>query len=100
MSGGQWDGLRVDHAALDAAAADLAATVRAMDARLDRLAAELAPLRTGWSGAQQEAYRAAQATWDAAMAQMRDLLALTGRAVEQANDAYRAADLRGAARFG
>ncbi|MEQ6903846.1 WXG100 family type VII secretion target [Nocardioides sp. YIM 152588] len=94
------DGLRVDHAALEGAADDLHAAVRAIDARLDRLDHDLAPLRADWSGAQQEAYRSAQATWDAAMAEMRDLLDLTQRAVRQANAEYRAADLRGAARFG
>lgn len=93
------DGLRVEHAALDAAAADMDETVRRMDDRLDRLEADLAPLRSQWAGAQQEAYRAAKAQWDGAMRQMRNLLDESHRTVCSANLDYVAADNRGASRF-
>lgn len=94
------DGLRVDHAGLETAADDLLVTVREIDDRLRRLAQELAPLRSDWSGQAQRAYHEAQARWDAAILEMRALLEETGRAVRQSNDEYRAADLRGAAAFG
>lgn len=97
MSG--FDGLRVEHAALDGAAADMAATVRAMDARLDALEHQLAPLAHEWAGAQQDAYRVAQAAWDGAMREMAELLDHTHRAIQQSNLDYAAADARGAARF-
>lgn len=94
------DGLRVDHAGLDRAAEDLRATVARIDDRLDRLGSELAPLRGEWSGQAQQAYVTAQATWDRALREMRDLLDRTGHAVQESNADYHAADLRGARSFG
>lgn len=93
------DGLRVDHAGLDQAAADLYTTVKNIDDRLHRLESELAPLRSDWSGQAQHAYVAAKAKWDAAMQEMRNLLDETSRMVSQSNAEYRAADQRGAAAF-
>jgi WXG100 family type VII secretion target len=94
------DGLRVNHAALDAAADDLGRTVTAIDGRLGRLDQELAPLRSEWAGNAQQAYAAAKARWDGAITEMRDLLQETSRQVHQSNADYRAADRRGAASFG
>jgi 6 kDa early secretory antigenic target len=94
------DGLRVHHAGLDTAAEDMYRTVTAMDERLDRLAHELAPLRSDWTGAAQQAYTAAKAQWDQAILEMRDLLGETSRTVTRSNAEYRAADQRGAASFG
>ncbi len=93
-------GLRVNHAGLDQAAQDLHATVRRIDERMDRLEAELSPLRSDWSGQAQQAYTTAQARWDAALREMRDLLDATSRTVSQSNADYRAADRRGASSFG
>lgn len=93
------NGLRVVHPGLDRAADDLRTAVRRIDERLDRLEGELAPLRHDWSGDAQTAYTTAQATWDRALQEMRDVLDDTGRAVQVANADYRAADLRGARRF-
>ncbi len=92
--------IRVDHAALDQAAADMAQKVREIAARLDDLEAELAPLRAGWSGQAREAYDVAKRQWDAAMHEMHALLDEAGRAVSRSNAEYRARDLAGAARFG
>jgi len=94
------DGLLVDHAGLDAAAADLMAIVDRIDARLQGLDRELAPLRGGWVGDAQLAYVAARARWDGAVGEMRDLLHTTALQVRLANDAYRAADARAARAFG
>jgi len=94
------DGLRVDHAGLDRAAADLMSVVNRIDARLQTLERELGPLRTSWVGEAQQAYTAAQARWDTAVREMRDLLRSTAEQVMAANDAYRAADARGARAFG
>jgi len=93
------DGLRVNHAGLDAAAEDLGRAVRGIDERLDRLESELAPLRSDWTGSAQQAYTAAKAAWDGAMGEMRTLLAQTSVAVTRSNAEYRAADQRGAASF-
>lgn len=93
------DGLRVHHAGLDAAADDLRRTVNDIDGRLNRLEQELAPLRSDWTGNAQQAYVAAKARWDRAIAEMRDLLDETSRSVRQSNLEYQAADRRGAASF-
>ncbi len=93
------DGLRVVHAGLDRAADELMGVVNAIDARLQRLDQELQPLRTAWIGDAQQAYAAAKQRWDAAISEMRDLLAQTSRQVGVANAAYRAADARGARTF-
>jgi 6 kDa early secretory antigenic target len=94
-----FDGLRVNHAGLDAAADDLRRTVNDIDGRLNRLEQELAPLRSDWAGNAQQAYTAAKARWDGAIAELRDLLDETSRSVRQSNAEYQAADQRGAASF-
>lgn len=95
----RFEGILVDHAALEQAAQDLTAAVKAIEGRLDQLDAELAPLRSDWVGSAQESYQAAKATWDRAMAEMTTLLAQTSAAVAVSNAEYRAADQRGAAAF-
>lgn len=93
------DGLRVNHAGLEQAADDMRTTVQRIDERMDRLESELEGLRNSWAGNAQQAYVAAKAKWDAAIGEMRDLLADTSMTVNQSNDEYRAADQRGAASF-
>jgi WXG100 family type VII secretion target len=93
------DVISVDHAALQQAAADLARAVTASEERIDRLAAELAPLQAEWYGSAQEAYVEAKAVWESAQAEMRSLLARLGVAVASAQEAYRTADQAGARAF-
>lgn len=93
-------GIHVDHAALAATSQQLLAGARAIGDRLDRLEQELAPLRGSWSGSARASYDTAKAQWDAAVEDMVLLLAQVGHGVEAADAAYRAADQRGAARFG
>lgn len=92
--------LRVDHDGLAAAAADLTATARAIAGDLERLEADLAPLRSSWSGMAQGAYEEARSRWQAAMREMLAVLGGLGEAVRESDAAYRAADERGASRFG
>jgi 6 kDa early secretory antigenic target len=94
------DGLKVDHAGLARTADDLLGIVNRIDERLQRLDHELAPLRTSWIGEAQRAYVEAQAQWDTAVREMRDLLRATAQQVTLADEAYRAADARGARAFG
>ncbi|WP_028474641.1 WXG100 family type VII secretion target [Nocardioides alkalitolerans] len=92
-------GLTVDHGTLEATAQDLVAAARQIEARLDRLEQELAPLRSEWSGNAQEAYVRAKAIWDQEMTRMIELLQATSNSVTNSNAEYRAADRRGADRF-
>lgn len=93
------DGLLVNHAALSATAQQLLGTATRIDGRLDALEGQLTTLRNGWTGSAQEAYLQAKATWDAAIADVIGILRDSGSLVEASNGEYRAADLRGAARF-
>ena len=93
------DGLRVNHAGLETAAADLLQAVKDIDDRMTRLENELAPLKSDWTGNAQTAYHVAKGKWDTAIEEMRLLLEDTGRTVNTSNDEYRAADRRGAALF-
>ena len=95
-----FDGLLVNHGALDQAAADCAQGVRNIEARMDRLASELAPLSSEWSGQAQATYVECKARWDAAIAEMAALLAQTSTAVTQSNSDYIRADIAGANQFG
>jgi 6 kDa early secretory antigenic target len=94
-----YDGLLVDHAALDRIADDLRGAVAAIDARLDRLEADLAPLRTEWGGQAHDAYVAAKTAWDRAMLEMKAVLADTSRAVVEANAGYARSDRTAASAF-
>ncbi|MGB0099704.1 MAG: WXG100 family type VII secretion target [Nocardioides sp.] len=94
------NGLRVNHAGLDTAAEDLRRAVQQIDDRLNRLESELAPLRSDWTGQAQQAYQVSKAKWDAAMQEMKTMLAETSATVSQSNQEYMAADQRGAASFG
>lgn len=97
--GSNQGGLRVNHAALDQAGMDIGGTVTKMDERLDRLERELEPLRSQWSGDQQQVYYVAKGNWDAAMAALRQGLADSRTTVDLSNSEYAAADRRGANRF-
>ncbi len=99
MSSDGPDLLRVHFADLDTASTDLRRSVTDIDDRLDRLEHELAPLRSDWTGSAQQAYLIAKTRWDRSILEMRDLLAETGRAVQESNAEYQAADRRGAASF-
>ncbi|MFC6153856.1 WXG100 family type VII secretion target [Nocardioides yefusunii] len=94
-----FDGIMVDHGSLDQASADLGSAARKIRSRLDELESQLAPLAEQWSGEARESYATAKRTWDQALAEMVTLLSDVSLAVADSNDAFRAADRRGAARF-
>ncbi|WP_110180639.1 WXG100 family type VII secretion target [Nocardioides solisilvae] len=94
-----FDGIRVDHGALDQAATDLKSTAKKIEARLDDLENQLKPLASDWTGSAKESYRQAKQTWDTAINEMVVLLDQVGMAVQSSNEEYKAADSRGAGRF-
>lgn len=95
-----FDGIKVNHAALDQAASDMLQTVKDIDDRMNRLESELAPLKSDWAGNAQNAYQIAKQKWDTAISEMRDLLNETHQTVGMSNQEYADADKRGAAAFG
>lgn len=92
--------IRINHASLQQAAADIRATMNQIETRLDNLEKELAPLRSDWNGGQKDAYHQAKAKWDNAINEMKLLLNDTQRAVEESSMEFGRADARGAAKFG
>ncbi|WP_238998344.1 WXG100 family type VII secretion target [Nocardioides limicola] len=95
-----FDGIKVDHGGLEGAAAQLMSTAQKIGGRLDQLDGELAPLKSDWDGNAKAQYQVAKTEWDGAMKDMMLLLQDVSRAVSSSNDEYRAADQRGAGRFG
>lgn len=93
------DGIRVNHAALDQAAADMQQAVKDIDDRLNRLESDLNPLKSDWAGGAQQAYYVAKSKWDTAILEMKELLNETHLSVTSSNQDYMAADKRGAAQF-
>ncbi|MCD4523454.1 MULTISPECIES: WXG100 family type VII secretion target [unclassified Nocardioides] len=93
------DGIRVNHGAVDQAAADMYQKVKDIDDRMNRLESELEPLRSQWIGQAQSQYTVSKAKWDMAIQEMRDLLDKSSQTVYQSNAEYAAADKRGAAQF-
>ena len=93
------DGIRVNHAALDQAAADMYQAVKDIDDRMNRLEDELKPLKNDWHGNAQTTYVQAKAAWDAAILEMKDLLDRSSKTVYESNASYAAADKKGADYF-
>ena len=92
--------IRINHASLQQAAADIRATMNQIETRLENLEKELAPLRSDWNGGQKDAYHQSKAKWDNAINEMNLLLRDTQRAVEESSAEFSRADARGAAKFG
>jgi early secretory antigenic target protein ESAT-6 len=94
-----FDGLLVDHAALDQAAQDLSNAVRDIDARMNQLEDELRPLQSDWTGRAKDQYAISQQRWNTAIYEMLSVLGQTSTSVTQSNADYISADQRGAQSF-
>jgi WXG100 family type VII secretion target len=94
-----FDGLLVDHAALDQAAQDLSNAVRDIDVRINQLEDELRPLQSGWTGRAKDQYAISKQRWNTAIHEMVTVLGQTSTGVTQSNADYIAADHRGAQSF-
>lgn len=92
--------LKVNFGGLDTAAADIQGSANQIEGRLDQLESELAPLRADWTGSASEAYQQAKAKWDAAMGDMKALLAEIGVAVSSSNSDYQATEAANTSRWG
>lgn len=95
-----FDGIKVQHGRLEQGAADVLSAAKRIEGRLDQLEGELKPLSSDWNGSAKAAYADAKAKWDAAMTEMIALLQQASQGVDSSNAEYRAADQRGASRFG
>lgn len=94
-----FDGLLVNHGALDQAAQDLSTAVNGVQARMDALHRDLMPLSSGWTGEARAAYDIAKVKWDTAIFEMAQLLARTSQSVSMSNQDYHHTDVRSAGTF-
>lgn len=92
--------LKVQFGSLETAAGDIAGSANKLEARIDTLESELAPMRSSWEGEAQAAYIACKAKWDQGMRDIKALLAEIGTAVSQSNSDYMATEKANAGRWG
>ena len=81
--------IKVTFGALSAAQGDVASTAARITNQLEDLKRFLAPMVATWTGAAAQDYQAKQRQWDAAAADIRDVLAKIGVALGAAHDSYR-----------
>ena len=91
--------MKVEYSTLDGHAADIRTAANQVEARLDQLQTELAPLRSDWTGAASESYQQAKAKWDAVMADIRALLLDIGVGVNTSNSEYQSTENTNTARW-
>lgn len=90
--------LRVDPTVMNAATADLNATVNKMDQTLNELEQKVqAEIDRGWIGQAADSYRVSKSNWDRVIEELKLLLASNAVAVDAANVDFISADKRNAA---
>ncbi|GAA1877610.1 hypothetical protein GCM10009836_68770 [Pseudonocardia ailaonensis] len=91
--------IKVTFAELAAAQSAVAGTAQRINAQLDDLERELAPLVATWQGQAATDYAARQRQWDAAAADLTAVLARIGAALGQADQGYRQVEAANARRW-
>lgn len=91
--------LQVTFAEIAQTASTISSSATQVDGQLDELRAEVTKTLGGYQGEAREAYEAAQAKWDAAAADLQKVLAAIGVAVQQAGEAYEAAEKKNLGRW-
>src|SRR5690348_5346114 len=86
------DYTQVDFGGLGQGSAGILATHRALQASLDDLERQLEPMLGTWDGQAKEAYFQQKQKWDSAAQAMAQILHQMGRAVDEANNNYQAAE--------
>lgn len=95
-----YNGLLVEHAALEQIQNDLRQAVQAIDDRMARLDGDLGRLRSDFDGNARGSYDSSKAKWDAAINEMRLLLNDTGAQVGDSNAEFARVDNLAATRMG
>jgi WXG100 family type VII secretion target len=78
--------IQVDYAAMEEAAGVIGGSSKTIEQKLEELDGQLKKIQ--WEGGDREAYAAQKAKWDAAVADMNQLLAQIGSAVTTAREGY------------
>lgn len=93
------DGIKVTFGGLEAAAGNITTQANKVQGSLDDLKARLAPLVASWTGTAAENYAAHQQKWDTAAADLQQVLAAIGTAVQRAAEDYRDGERHNASRW-
>ncbi|XVV03254.1 WXG100 family type VII secretion target [Actinosynnema sp. CA-248983] len=96
MNDGQ---IKVSFGELGNAASSIGAQAGQVQQQLDDLKARLQPIVNLWEGAASGAYMEKQAQWDQAAADLQQVLSSIGVAVQQATEAYEAAERQNISRW-
>jgi len=91
--------LLVNFAALQQAGGDIGKAVAKLQAQLDQLESDAAPLVSTWSGEAKQAYDARQATWRAASADLQGILQRIQGAVDRSAEDYISTEKQATQRF-
>jgi early secretory antigenic target protein ESAT-6 len=83
------DGIKVTFGGLEAAAGGISSNASKVQGSLDDLKTFLQPLVATWTGTASETYNAHQAKWDTAAADLQQVMAAIGTAVQRAAEDYR-----------
>lgn len=86
------DRIEVSFGELANAASSISSQASQVQQQLDDLKQRLAPVIAQWDGAASGSYQEAQAKWDNSAADLQSVLASIGVAVQQATEAYEAAE--------
>jgi len=89
----------VNFPAMQQGVSDVRAGWNNINAQLDDLKAYLAPMRNTWTGSAREAYDAEQTKWDAAAADLTQILNRIGQALQTAHDDFTTGENRNTGLF-
>jgi ESAT-6 family protein len=93
------DGIQVTFGSLESAAGSIGTQAGKVQSSLDDLKSFLQPLVASWTGQAAEQYQQHQRTWDQAAADMQQVLAAIGTAVQRAAEDYQAGEQVNTARW-
>jgi len=91
--------IKVTFGGLEAAAGNISSQANKVQGSLDDLKQYLQPLVAGWTGNASDQYQAHQAKWDQAAADLQQVLAAIGTAVQRAAEDYRDGERANAGRW-
>jgi early secretory antigenic target protein ESAT-6 len=93
------DGIKVTFGGLEAAAGNINTQAGKVQSSLDDLKSFLQPLVASWTGTASEEYQQHQRKWDQAAADIQQVMAAIGTAVQNAASDYRAGEQTNQARW-
>jgi early secretory antigenic target protein ESAT-6 len=92
--------IKVNFSSMASAGGEIQSQANHVQSSLDNLKQRLGPAIAQWEGGASTEYQARQKEWDEAAAGIQQVLASIAVAVQQAGEAYQAAERQNAARWG